>query len=480
MVGELSEYPLAELIREIGQDELSGALRVSRQPAKIAIYFDSGRVVFAASNLRKHRLREFLKQGGLSEAQLAEFASAASDEALAAAVVNRGVLTAADLQYTRAAIVQDALRVALLWPDGNWAFDQRVRVAPDLSVNVGIEQLLLECARHLPFPLVKSRFQNGAGTFSIVAGRPEMNLIPAEEFILARATAADHLRLSDFAGNGLTEEQAFRCVYGLSLAGALLRSEWPPALNSTTGATPQKAPATPLETPEKPGSDQADVNQFLSRLQDAKDHYEILDITRAADLERIKDSYHALARNFHPDRFHQDSPELRKNVESAFARVAQAYETLSDPGRRKAYDHKVFGKAAGRGSGPNGNKSTDPRKARAETSFQQGVAALKRNQDDEAIRLLGEAATLEPREARYRAYYGSALTRRLTSRRLAETELQAALSMEPENTSFRLMLAELYQLIGLRRRAQTELSRVLAADPRNEAARSLMATLSKA
>src|SRR6185369_1860189 len=211
-----------------------------------------------------------------------------------------------------------------------------------------------------------------------------------------------------------------------------------------------------------------------------KDHYEILDITRAADLERIKDSYHALARNFHPDRFHQDSPELRKNVESAFARVAQAYETLSDPGRRKAYDHKVFGKAAGRGSGPNGNKSTDPRKARAETSFQQGVAALKRNQDDEAIRLLGEAATLEPREARYRAYYGSALTRRLTSRRLAETELQAALSMEPENTSFRLMLAELYQLIGLRRRAQTELSRVLAADPRNEAARSLMATLSKA
>jgi predicted Zn-dependent protease len=93
---------------------------------------------------------------------------------------------------------------------------------------------------------------------------------------------------------------------------------------------------------------------------------------------------------------------------------------------------------------------------------------------------LGEAATLEPREARYRAYYGSALTRRSTSRRAAETELQAALSLDPDNPTFRFMLAEFYQAIGLRRRAQTELSRVLAVDPRNEAARNLMATLSKA
>ncbi|HEY5073396.1 MAG TPA: tetratricopeptide repeat protein, partial [Pyrinomonadaceae bacterium] len=54
---------------------------------------------------------------------------------------------------------------------------------------------------------------------------------------------------------------------------------------------------------------------------------------------------------------------------------------------------------------------------------------------------------------------------------------QAALSLEPENTSYRVMLAELYKQLGLQRRAEGELERALAADPKNEAARSLLLSL---
>jgi predicted Zn-dependent protease len=84
---------------------------------------------------------------------------------------------------------------------------------------------------------------------------------------------------------------------------------------------------------------------------------------------------------------------------------------------------------------------------------------------------------LAPREARYRAHYGHALIRQSNTRRIAETELQAALSLEPENTSYRVMLAELYKQLGLQRRAEGELERALAADPKNEAARSLLLSL---
>jgi Tfp pilus assembly protein PilF len=105
------------------------------------------------------------------------------------------------------------------------------------------------------------------------------------------------------------------------------------------------------------------------------------------------------------------------------------------------------------------------------------MAALEQNQFDEAARLLGEAATLEPRQARYRAHYGRALTFRTDSRRIAETELQAALAIEPNNASFRLMLAELYQRVGLRRRAETEAAKALADDPNNQAARALLSNL---
>ena len=102
---------------------------------------------------------------------------------------------------------------------------------------------------------------------------------------------------------------------------------------------------------------------------------------------------------------------------------------------------------------------------------------MRLNRLDEALRLLAEAAMLAPREARYRAHYGHALIGQSNTRRIAETELKAALSLEPDNTSYRVMLAELYKQLGLRRRAEGELARALSADPKNETARALLLSL---
>ncbi len=51
MEGKLAEHPLAELIREITATGLAGALRLARERAQVAIYFESGQLVFATSNL---------------------------------------------------------------------------------------------------------------------------------------------------------------------------------------------------------------------------------------------------------------------------------------------------------------------------------------------------------------------------------------------------------------------------------------------
>jgi len=125
---------------------------------------------------------------------------------------------------------------------------------------------------------------------------------------------------------------------------------------------------------------------------------------------------------------------------------------------------------------PTNNKG-EPEANRAETSFRHGMEALQRDKHEDAIRYFAEAATLEPRVAKYRAYYGSALRRNPSLRRTAETELQAALKLEPNNASFRVMLAELYQQIGLRKRAEHEAVRALTADPNNQPARDLLSSL---
>jgi curved DNA-binding protein CbpA len=489
MQGQLGEHPLAELIREIVAAGLSGSLRLSRERAKVAIYFEAGQLVFATSNVRAHRLREVVKRNGLTDAHVAEFPFKASDEELAAAMIQRGVLRPETLLAIRGNQVADVLRLALLWTDGAWKFDPRVRLADDVRVQIDVNRLLLECARHLPASFIASRFARANGTYSRAKNNHEMNLAPTEA--LAFSQASDALTLAQLTTlTGAGEEDAFRAIYGLSLSGLLQRSDWPVALSSAASTVSTKAARRPIKTAtvEPDEIDEfADVEALFVRLKIAKDHYEVLDAARLATSDEIKNAYHELARRFHPDRFHQSDPQLRNRVESAFARIAQAYETLSDQALRADYDARRTNRPVATGAVKTAatakavnrvKPSASPADAnRAERSFQHGLDALKRNRPDEAVRFLAEAAMLSPREARYRAHYGHALIRQSNTRRIAETELQAALALEPENASYRVMLAELYKQLGLQRRAEGELERALTADPKNEAARSLLLSL---
>jgi molecular chaperone DnaJ len=71
------------------------------------------------------------------------------------------------------------------------------------------------------------------------------------------------------------------------------------------------------------------------------DYYKVLGVGRNAADAEIKKSYRKLARQYHPDRNQGD-----KKAEERFKEISQAYDVLSDPEKRKAYD---------RGTGPFGN-----------------------------------------------------------------------------------------------------------------------------
>lgn len=490
MQGQLGEHPLAELIREVAASGQSGALRLSRERVKVAIYFDGGQLVFATSNLRTHRLREAVMRHGLPAEQLERFPPQTSDDELASALVRSGQLNPETLAVIRGKQVSDVLMVALLWTDGTWEFDPRVRVADDLRVRVDVNRLLLECARHLPAGFVAARLGATNSAYLKTVHDNGTNLLPAEASVLSRA--ADSITLRELTSlSGVGPEDGYRAVYALSLSGLLQRNDWPVALGGASSSAPVKAPSAQRVAPTERKADEidevADVEALFARLEKAKDHYDVLDVGRLAEGDEIKNAYHTLARRFHPDRFHQSEPELRSRVESAFARIAQAYETLSDQSLRTTYDGKRTAKpevtsrkkSVAAEKGPTGAKqaAAGPDANRAEASFRQGMDLLQRNMDNEAVRFLAEAAMLSPREARYRAHYGHALIRQSTSRRMAETELQAALALEPDNASYRVMLAELYKQLGLRRRAEGELQRALVVDPKHEAARALLLSL---
>jgi hypothetical protein len=395
MNGQLSEQPLAELIREISAKSLSGRLSLEHDRIKVVSYFEVGTLVYAASNLRTLRIREYLKKTELvSEADLARFNDRLPDIELLKQLIAQKLLstTAADQIHTRQ--VTDVLRVALVWTDGTWELESRARLNEQLDLKIDVDSLLLEAASRIP--------------------------------------------------------------------------------------------------PPEPEEEPMDVEAFLERVRTAQTYYDVLGVSGEVSAQNLKDLYYKLARRYHPDRFRKSEAGMVKKIESAFARMTQAYDTLRDDRLRATYDSKLQArrkaeqlaqsapKATKSQSKPVATGAAEPSLSaaeRAEMQFKEGFAALELGQRKVALGLFASAASAAPKEPRYRAFYGQMLAANEATRRVAETELLAAVKLDPQNAAYRVMLAELYRDLGLKLRAKGEAERAVAADPNNEKARDLLRSL---
>ncbi len=510
--GRFLTHPFAEVLVEIAQARLSGSLRIEAKQRKSIIYFREGRVVFAVSNARTVRLYELLfAKGRLTKADLVDVPNFANDFELAAFLEDKDLLKKEEVQQLFVDQITAILVDALTWTEGEWAFNHLARARDGLDFQIKTSEVLADYSRALPADQMLKRFRSLNEKFE--RSEQPMNgllLSQNEGFVMSRAEHGTPLTASDIIKiSPMPESAALHVLYTLWLAGLLDRTGWqaafPPEVVSaiqnarlelkkeavvpvftSSRKEPEKVETqTPADTvaDQTPKFPEIDItlDEYLDRVESAATYYDMMGVSITAEAADIKRTYFGLAKMFHPDRYHSQGNELRKRVQHAFTELSQAHETLKDGHQRDLYDYRMRNELAARKqaeeTGESVNKSAQL--LQAAEAFDRGFTLLMNKDVEGSLPLLARAVHYAPNNARYHAYYGKALSYDQTKRHKAESEMQAALKIDAQNPTFRLMLAEFFIDMGLKKRAEGELGRLLAVFPSNREARDMLDALKR-
>ncbi len=503
--GTFQESPFAELLVEATQAQLSGSFRLAHEEEKTIVYLKDGEVVFAVSNLRQHRLFEMLLQTErVKQDVLTDIPYFTNDLELRYALLTQEILTKTEIDEFFSRQIKEILNMAFAWKTGAWSFSHLARAKEGVQFKVDTVNLLLNYARNLPDETIIRRFKSFEERFAIRQEHPtNLNLRPQEGFIFSQL-ATTLTRIQDIKTNsGLSDLETLRSLYALWFGGFVTRKNWNSDFSDNQirdilsakltlkkeepKPIPQKVEKTEQTTAEAVTDEKIEVKidekrlleAYLKRIEDAESYYEILDIPIKANLVEIKTAYFGLAKQFHPDIYHQEeNTELQQRVQNAFTEIARSYETLKDESAREVYDFKLRKYLDSiRDAQPSSVATPGDESDKAYEEFERGFKHLMDEEYAEALPYLARAAQMSPANARFRAYHGKVLSADETQRHKAESEIQSAIKLDPNNSTFRVMLVEFFIQYNLLKRAEGELNRLLVMFPNNKEAQVLLDSL---
>jgi tetratricopeptide (TPR) repeat protein len=338
MLTDLSVTPLAETLRRLSEDRRSGDLQVRSGKTVKTVFFDHGRIVFAASNLKKDRLGEALIALGRITDEEFTRASALMDDGthrrrFGEALVRAGVMDKNELGHSVARQVKVIVLSLFPLTEGAAFFDERRCSIPlEYMVSLSVPHLLYDGIRSMKSPqLVEAGLGDMDRKAALVAVPPfefHVKDCPKEEVErLELAQRPVTLRRLAWLTGGVDFER-LRAVYALLAAGVLSTAD-------TAAGEEAASPIIQLET----------GTFLLSALRHKPDPS-----AREAILEEVDGE---LARSAHLDReswlkVSRTAPrdELVKALEDKMERYHMLLEAVGDDEKLKTDVEVILGRAS--------------------------------------------------------------------------------------------------------------------------------------
>ena len=275
LAGRLEGINLPDLLWALGRRRSTGVLKVVSGGAGKTLYYQDGRIVFAASSDADDRLGElFLRRGmiGLDDLERA-LDSMHTGKRLGTLLVEQGSLTADQLVEGVLAQVEGIVLDLFAWENGDYRFDEGpLPTAEVITLSMNTGELLLRGIRGIR---AFSRIRRSVGPPHRVYGlSPEWRL-PLEGIGLSAGEEMliDRLRRDDAAVEALCREvylsnfEIYQTLWGLRVLGAIEERE-----------RPREVPA---DVTVEGSLSQVDFSELLVRLGRAGDTG-VLQVTRGS------------------------------------------------------------------------------------------------------------------------------------------------------------------------------------------------------
>jgi tetratricopeptide (TPR) repeat protein len=211
----------------------------------------------------------------------------------------------------------------------------------------------------------------------------------------------------------------------------------------------------------------------FSRQMATLDHYQVLDIPRAATRQQIMTAAEEVKKRFD---YASYPPIVRDSLMMIQRRIDEATDTLKDASRRSAYDKLLHGRS---GEGAEAIQQRLTQRSIAQQNFNKARELTSQGDYYGAIVLLKQAVHFVPDLADAWALLGSCQERNPKWRRDAAESFQMALSLDPNNVEAMISLGDLYRAQGMISRAQTCYEDVLKISSENQQAKSRLQQLKK-